>query len=142
MVDELRPAGESVCPRDHELRLRQRTVTARQPLAGEVRDLTRASWRVAPFSRRPAAPAFENRVDPFLRPAVNVVGASAAGSRECLCALAVMLDVGTRRQRQGVLRVRVHANLLSTRLESALIRLKEGSCCERPLRVGKALFAD
>jgi hypothetical protein len=113
-----------VCPRDDELRLRERRVGPREPIPREL-------------GERPGVA----RVPPRCPRADGAV-AGAARLHQLLGALAVLLEIGMRWKRKDVLRIRIHANLLSTRLESAPIRLKEGSsnCVLR--WVGTALFAD
>jgi hypothetical protein len=72
-------------------------------------------------------PKARNRFEPLGCPAADRAGIGAnvaRGPLQVACKLPVLVEIWAGRERESV----GHTNLLSTRPESALIRLKEGSC--------------
>jgi hypothetical protein len=113
VVDKLRPARESVCTSDDELRLRERAVGRDQAVACVVRYLTPFPINGATGCVWGLACTVEERGNPLSGPRADGVGALAAGLRELFRTLAVLIEIGMLRKWKDALRIRIHTNLLS-----------------------------
>src|SRR6266513_109608 len=120
MVCELWPTCETMGTRDDELRLCERaaralTTFAQQLYAKKLLNLADATRQLCGLARSLGLSIERVQVfDPFGGPLANACGfARLARGDEILSALSVLLEAWMRRQRQGILRIRIHERLLS-----------------------------